>query len=114
MGKDQTHVSASALRTIGVRANAGDTIFLKIDFFDLLQTLGVTNGLSSEEFVAGLITQYISQSFPELDISNVTIGQLVNLLQQAIPININIIDILSSILGFFIKFCLHLFKTKIF
>lgn len=105
LGKDQTDISSSALRTLGLQPNSGDVVILELDPFALIQTLGITGGQSSEAFIANLILQYLSQNLNGMDLTNVTVGELVQFLEQILgPINIDLTGIIGQIFGIHIYF----------
>lgn len=100
LGKDEAHVSSSVLRTLGLEANNGDTIILELDFFGLLQTLGITGGESPEAFLANIIDQTLSQNLNGVDLTNVTVGELIETIEQLLgPINVDVAGIIGQIFG---------------
>ncbi|KAH3764102.1 permease family protein [Pelomyxa schiedti] len=51
LNKTETHVSGSILRQLGILPNANQSIHLSVDLFDYLDTAGVLEGMTKEEFV---------------------------------------------------------------
>eukprot|EP01114_Cavostelium_apophysatum_P002845 TRINITY_DN1253_c0_g3_i1.p1 TRINITY_DN1253_c0_g3~~TRINITY_DN1253_c0_g3_i1.p1 ORF type:complete len:1241 (+),score=361.47 TRINITY_DN1253_c0_g3_i1:25-3723(+) len=67
LGKDQTHVTSSVLRSIGVKAQSGETVFIDIDFYNILTTTGAfgDDGLNTliKELIAANVNLTASGPF---------------------------------------------------
>jgi len=73
LGRDETHISSSVLRALGVEANKGETIILTIDFISVLDSAGALPGGFD-----GLVRNLLAQNGLNLTIS---IEQFIPLLE---------------------------------
>lgn len=101
LGKNEAHVTRSVLSSIGVTANAGETILLRLDIPQFLTELGILN----EETLETLIESQLIGAGADLDLSNITVSELVNVAGPVLEaLGINVTAIIDQLAGKYYKY----------